>query len=559
MFCKNCGAQLKDGARFCAKCGTPVKQPAAGVMEKPEEREQETPRKQSGAWKILIPVALVAFLAVAGVAAYMLALRENAPLRVWHEERIEQKADFDAEKDVEDADQNETDPNETETNESIEEAPTEESSTTATVEIEKLTEEETTAAETTVAETDAAGGSWRKYANGSRYVTAKGTFLGSGWQQILDDWYLLDKQGYRLTGWQTVDGVRYYLDEDGRMLTGWFTLNDNWYYANEDGVVQTGWIEPEQGNYYYLNADGSMAHDEMVDGYWLDSNGLWVDNQSAANQQSAKTVSFDLRNENGKEFAIIKGKDNNQNVVWEYQTQKHELTELMVVQEIGIFGDQYYFAENGTVIALKVSDGTKMWENKELQGTGINFDFGGDGTLYLCGYYGPDFFAVDKNGKTLAKIEQFDSEYYWAYSIEAADGYAEVTLDVSPDGEGQEAVFEVDLKDFSYNLKEQYRESSCMDDAGKYIGTKYDSEIYISMYTSPDDEWIVGNVEIYSEDGEYDYSSEIAEVMENAYVLIDTEDDVVLETFEDDGTIWLRLFINEEYIDAYWMQEHYES
>lgn len=28
-FCTNCGAQLKEGTRFCVQCGTPVKAPAA--------------------------------------------------------------------------------------------------------------------------------------------------------------------------------------------------------------------------------------------------------------------------------------------------------------------------------------------------------------------------------------------------------------------------------------------------------------------------------------------------------------------------------------------------
>ena len=31
MFCKNCGTQLKEGAKFCPKCGTPVTpMPGAG-------------------------------------------------------------------------------------------------------------------------------------------------------------------------------------------------------------------------------------------------------------------------------------------------------------------------------------------------------------------------------------------------------------------------------------------------------------------------------------------------------------------------------------------------
>lgn len=118
------------------------------------------------------------------------------------------------------------------------------------------------------------GGKWRNYLEGSKYETAEGTFLGSGWQLIQSNWYLLNDQGYRLTGWQSVDGVSYYLGDEGRMATGWFAWNENWYYADKNGAIQTGWVMTEPGKYYYLNADGSMAHDVMVEGYWLDSSGL---------------------------------------------------------------------------------------------------------------------------------------------------------------------------------------------------------------------------------------------------------------------------------------------
>lgn len=32
MFCKNCGAPLKEGAKFCSKCGTPVSVDASGAV-----------------------------------------------------------------------------------------------------------------------------------------------------------------------------------------------------------------------------------------------------------------------------------------------------------------------------------------------------------------------------------------------------------------------------------------------------------------------------------------------------------------------------------------------
>lgn len=119
------------------------------------------------------------------------------------------------------------------------------------------------------------GGKWRNYLEGTKYETEDGNFLTGGWQRIQGVWYLFDENGYRLSGWQNVDGVRYYLDEESGMLaTGWFVWNENWYYADRSGAIQTGWIMDKPGKYYYLNEDGTMAHDTVVDGYTLDSKGL---------------------------------------------------------------------------------------------------------------------------------------------------------------------------------------------------------------------------------------------------------------------------------------------
>lgn len=117
-------------------------------------------------------------------------------------------------------------------------------------------------------------GKWRNYLEGSKYEDGSGNFLTGGWQLIQGTWYLLDENGYRQAGWQTVDQDRYYLGENGQMAAGWFVWNGNWYYADETGRVQTGWVMDKPGKYYYLNEDGTMAHDTAVDGYYLDSTGL---------------------------------------------------------------------------------------------------------------------------------------------------------------------------------------------------------------------------------------------------------------------------------------------
>lgn len=118
------------------------------------------------------------------------------------------------------------------------------------------------------------GGKWRNYLEGSRYQTGDGGYLTEGWQLIEGSWYLLDKNGYRLCGWQNIDGARYYLGEDGRMASGWFVFENNWYYADDEGKIVTGWMMDKPGKYYYLQDDGTMAHDTVIDGYTLNSNGL---------------------------------------------------------------------------------------------------------------------------------------------------------------------------------------------------------------------------------------------------------------------------------------------
>ena len=39
--------------------------------------------------------------------------------------------------------------------------------------------------------------------------------------------------------------------------------------------MKTGWFK-DGSNWYYLNSDGTMAHDTTIEGYKLGSNGTWI-------------------------------------------------------------------------------------------------------------------------------------------------------------------------------------------------------------------------------------------------------------------------------------------
>ena len=77
MFCKNCGTQLKEGAKFCPKCGTPVTpmpgagQAGPGAGQPPHQgpaagKASKIPIFAIGAIVILVVAVILIFRACAG-------------------------------------------------------------------------------------------------------------------------------------------------------------------------------------------------------------------------------------------------------------------------------------------------------------------------------------------------------------------------------------------------------------------------------------------------------------------------------------------------------------
>lgn len=150
----------------------------------------------------------------------------------------------------------------------------------------------------------------------------------------------------------------------------------------------------------------------------------------------------------GDEYAVITGYDAAENTVWSFETTRFGVTEMISVVELGQRGDRYYYVENTTVVCLDVQTGTRLWENSDYAGRATGFAFG-DSALYLCGQYGPDFFAVSYTGETLARIEQFDPNYYWASEIELRGEQALVYLHGGTPNYDDPMIFCVDLHTYA--------------------------------------------------------------------------------------------------------------
>ena len=133
------------------------------------------------------------------------------------------------------------------------------------------------------------------YSNGYWFFRyPDGTYLHDSWGKISGYWYLFDGAGVMQTGWQLCGGSYYYMNDSGAMQTGWLWYHDNWYYLKEDGAMATGCIQLGDKTYYlydngamatgwqnvdgqifYFYPDGHKAVNEVVDGFYVDLNGVW--------------------------------------------------------------------------------------------------------------------------------------------------------------------------------------------------------------------------------------------------------------------------------------------
>ena len=144
-----------------------------------------------------------------------------------------------------------------------------------------------------------------------------------------------------------------------------------------------------------------------------DSLNTQSDGENADSKESAVQIEIRLSSDSGKESAVICGLNEQNEEVWNHTTGSYDRTELEQISEIGIYDDRFYYSEGGKIVSLALNDGSVMWENNEFGGASICSTIDNNGTIYVSGYYGPSFFAVDKDGATLAKIDSFGDEYYW--------------------------------------------------------------------------------------------------------------------------------------------------
>lgn len=85
------------------------------------------------------------------------------------------------------------------------------------------------------------------------------------------------------TGWWYTEGSSY--------ATDFKKIDGNTYYFGQDGYMKTGWIQFD--NYWrYFYSNGEMAHDTVINGYVIDTAGIWAKDTTPDEVEYFKNLAF---------------------------------------------------------------------------------------------------------------------------------------------------------------------------------------------------------------------------------------------------------------------------
>ena len=103
----------------------------------------------------------------------------------------------------------------------------------------------------------------------------------AGWIQVSDTQWQYKKENGSLckSEWLDLGSNTYWFDDTTYMATGWRHFsNGAWYYFNpQNGAMVTEKWVTDGGKSYYMQKDGTMAKNTVIDGtYQVDENGVYV-------------------------------------------------------------------------------------------------------------------------------------------------------------------------------------------------------------------------------------------------------------------------------------------
>ena len=97
-----------------------------------------------------------------------------------------------------------------------------------------------------------------------------------------------------------------------------------------------------------------------------------------------------------------------------------------------------YTSESG-LDCYELRTGETVWTLPEAEvhlGASLQHAVEADGTMYICGYYGPDPVCIDVNGQVRWQSDVGSDDIYWPYEIDLTDEGVATHYDVMNEGSG---------------------------------------------------------------------------------------------------------------------------
>lgn len=108
----------------------------------------------------------------------------------------------------------------------------------------------------------------------------QGSMVFGGWRVIGPYYYYFNQDGSLYTGWLRLGEKWYYLNTldnslQGALFTGWIRRDEKTYFSDSNGEMVEGWYQIDGSWYYFYPGSGEMARDTYIDGFYIDSDGIW--------------------------------------------------------------------------------------------------------------------------------------------------------------------------------------------------------------------------------------------------------------------------------------------
>lgn len=205
---------------------------------------------------------------------------------------------------------------------------------------------------------------------------------------------------------------------------------NTWDGENEGG---NGDFE-EGGSVDFGAADGASDTEDTV-----------LEDGTVQHKSLYGTVTFKLEYQDGGQslYGVIRALDSSGAVLWKRSTDSYMCAGYAQVTDLGIHGNRYYYEEGGTIVAIRIADGAILWKSVQALGA-PRCCFGAGDMIYLCGYYGPDFVALDRTGEALQYINSLDADFAYTTAIRYENGIVYITKDGSESGQAAKT-FSIDV------------------------------------------------------------------------------------------------------------------